>query len=69
MFTAHDKYSACPFVLKVVDPPEINYLDYVADSVAASPILLKEKDEKDKDKSQENEKKKDEKPAIGINMR
>ncbi|KAL5006456.1 hypothetical protein ScPMuIL_015262 [Solemya velum] len=56
-------------ITRLVDPPEINYLDYVADSVAASPILLKEKDEKDKDKSQENEKKKDEKPAIGINMR
>lgn len=51
-------------ITKLVDPPEIEYIDYVADSVATSP-----KENQSSGNTPTQAEKRDEKPAIGVMMK
>lgn len=51
----------------VVIPPVLQYLDYVADF--SSPTAPSPSKEQKEPKDGQEEKKKEEKPAIGVNMR
>lgn len=48
----------------MVDPPEIQYIDYVADSVANAP-----KENQSSGNTPTQSEKRDEKPSIGISMK
>ena len=56
--------------VSVVDPPELEYMTYLADTV--NPALLNKEGaspNQDKDKEKSTEAKRDEKPPIGVLMR
>lgn len=64
-------YSTYNFIFLVVDPPEIEYIDYVADIMTQPP---KESESntptnEQKNKEQQQEAKRDEKPPITVTMR
>ncbi|KAL4224695.1 Protein casc1 [Mactra antiquata] len=54
-------------ITRVVDPPVIDYVDYVADNM--NPALNKEGQSPTQDKDKQAETKRDEKPQIGVTMK
>jgi hypothetical protein len=60
-----------PYLFLVVEPPSIEHIEYIADTV--NPALIqqenKEGENEEKEKAKEEGKKRDEKPPIGVSMK
>ena len=58
------------YVVTVVDPPELSFMDYIADN--ANPVMIaqkeKDKDKENKENKDEPKEKKEERPAIEVTL-